>query len=126
VFMVMKTISEALTLLACDIKDLNHLQNKLKETLKGKKLLLVLDDVWDRNPTKWEVLSKAIKSMGQESKVVVTTRDSKVARVMHASTIYPVEKLLEKYCLSLFAKFTFPIGNFDAYTELQAIGTQIV
>ena len=49
VFMVMKTILEAVTLSNYDIKDLYQLQIKLKEMLTEKNFLLVLDDVWDKN-----------------------------------------------------------------------------
>jgi Leucine-rich repeat (LRR) protein len=124
VIMVMKTIIEAVTLSSCDIKDPNQLQNKLKETLTGKKFLLILDDVWDTNPTKWEVLRNAFKLKAQESRVIVTTRNSEVATAMHADN-HDITLLSKDDCWSLFAKYAFHDGNFDADSKLEAIGKEI-
>jgi Leucine-rich repeat (LRR) protein len=139
VFIVMKTILEAITPSPCDIKDLNQLQIqlscikdlnqlqiKLNEMLTGKKFLLVLDDVWDTTYAKWEVLSNAFKSGAQGSKVIVTTRDSEVARVMGAGATRPIMELSKEDCWSLFAKYAFHDGNSNAYPELEVIGKQIV
>jgi hypothetical protein len=125
--MVMKTIMKEVGSSAIvDSKNLNRLQIELIETLKTKKFLLVLDDVWDTDPAKWEALSNAFMFGAQGSKVIVTTRDSEVARVMHAGSTHRIMKLSKKYCWSLFAKFAFHNGNSDVYPELEAIGRQIV
>jgi len=126
VFMVMRTIIEAVTRSPCDIKDkLDQLQNELKERLTGKKFLVVLDDVWEKNDAKWEVLRNALKFGAQGSKVIVTTRDHEVARIMHGKD-HPITDLSRKDCWSLFAKYAFPNGNFNAYPQLEEIGSQIV
>jgi hypothetical protein len=46
---VTKTLLESLTSENCEGKDLNWLQNKLKENLKGNKFLVVLDDLWNES-----------------------------------------------------------------------------
>jgi hypothetical protein len=126
VFRVTKTILEAVTSSTCDIKDLNRLQVTLKQKLMGKKFLLVLDDVWNRNYAVWEVLSQPFKSGEQGSRVIVTTRDDRVALVMRTFATYHLKKLPEEDCWSLFAKYAFHDGNFDARPKLEVIGRQIV
>jgi hypothetical protein len=127
VFIVMKTILEevACSYANADSKNLNQLQSQLKEMLTGKKFLLVLDDVWEKSYSKWEVLSNAFKSGAQGSKVIVTTRDHEVASVMFAS-VHRLMELPEEDSWLLFAKYAFHDGNFDAHPELEAIGRQIV
>ncbi|XP_062173925.1 putative disease resistance protein At3g14460 [Alnus glutinosa] len=126
VFMVMRTIIEAVTRSPCDIKDnLDQLQNDLKERLTGKKFLVVLDDVWEKNNAKWVVLRNALKFGAQGSKVIITTRDHEVARIMDGKD-HPITDLSKEDCWSLFAKYAFPNGNFNAYPQLEEIGSQIV
>jgi Leucine-rich repeat (LRR) protein len=126
-FMVMRTIIEAVTGRSpCDIKDnLDQLQNELKERLTGKKFLVVLDDVWEKSYAKWEVLRNALKFGAQGSKVIVTTRHHEVARIMDGKD-HPITDLSKNDCLSIFAKHAFPNGYFNAYPQLEEIGSQIV
>jgi hypothetical protein len=126
VFRVTKTILEAVTSSACDIKDLNLLQVTLKGKLMGKKFLLVLDDVWNRNSSDWEVLSSPFKSGAQGCRVIVTTRDDRVALIMRAIATHHLNKLPEQDCWLLFAKYALHDGNLDARPELEVIGRQIV
>jgi Leucine-rich repeat (LRR) protein len=126
VFMVTKTVLEAVTLSACDMKDLNMLQVTLQEKLMGKKFLLVLDDVWNENYADWEALSSPFKSGARGSTVIVTTRNDSVASIMRAVPTDRLKPLLEEDCWSLFVKHAFHDGNFDAGSELEVIGRQIV
>jgi len=109
-----------------DNKDLDQLQSELSQKLMGKKFLLVLDDVWNENFFQWDALCKPLKSGAQESKVIVTTRNNRVALVMHASTIYPLKELPEEDCWSLFAKHAYHDGNYNAHGELELTGRKIV
>jgi hypothetical protein len=124
VFRVTKTFLEAVTSSTCDIKDLNRLQVTLKEKLMGKKFLLVLDDVWNKNYVDWEVLSKPFKFGEQGSSVIVTTRDNAVASAVRSSGTHCLERLPEDDCWSVFANHAFHNGN--TRPELEAVGKQIV
>ncbi|KAI4979038.1 hypothetical protein ZWY2020_015791 [Hordeum vulgare] len=86
-------------------KALAVLQPILATSLKGKKLFLVLDDVWDHEA--WDDVLKTSLSnvVAQGSRVLVTTRDERVARRMKAVLPYHhVDKLEEEDAWSLLKK----------------------
>ncbi|XP_062150517.1 putative disease resistance RPP13-like protein 1 [Alnus glutinosa] len=127
VVMVMKTVLEEVGSLAnADSKNLNQLQIKLKETLKGKKFLLVLDDVWNKNYAKWEVLSNALKYGVQKSRIIVTTRDQEVSSVMLASATFLIRELPIEDCWSLFVKYAFHNGNSNQRLQREVLRRRIV
>jgi len=125
VFKVTKTILEAVTSSISNIKDLNQLQLRLKECLKGKKFLLVLDDVWNETYVHWEILCKPFKYGAQGSKVIVTTRSDRVVSVARAMC-HRLMELPEEDCWSLFAKYAFHDGSSNAHGELEVIGRKII
>ncbi|XP_059440897.1 putative disease resistance RPP13-like protein 1 [Corylus avellana] len=126
VFKVTKTILEEVgSSTNDDIKNLNRLQLTLQEELMGKKFLLVLDDVWNENYANWKVLSGPFKSGAQGSTVIVTTRNDNVASVMRTVSTHYLDMLSEEDCWSL-VKHSFLDGKFDARSELEVIGRQIV
>ncbi|XP_015894121.3 putative disease resistance RPP13-like protein 1 [Ziziphus jujuba] len=88
-----------------DNKDLDWLQNMLKEVLMGKKLLLVLDNVWNEI---WQHMSKPFKHVARGSRILITTRHEDVAKMMGTiSTPYHLKELNFDACWQLFAKRAF-------------------
>jgi Leucine-rich repeat (LRR) protein len=108
-----------------DFESLNQLQIQLKERLREKKFLLVLDDVWEENYAKWVSLLEPLKSGAQGSKILVTTRHERVASVMPTVPTHHLKELTEDFCWSLFAKHAFGDENSIADEELQKIGRAI-
>ncbi|KAJ9189428.1 hypothetical protein P3X46_000724 [Hevea brasiliensis] len=53
---VTKAILESITSQSCELQELNDVQVKLRKELTRKKLLLVLDDVWNKNYAEWQEL----------------------------------------------------------------------
>nr|CAN74365.1 hypothetical protein VITISV_002581 [Vitis vinifera] len=76
--------------------ELDQLKNKLHEELTQKRYLLVLDDVWNEDFEKWDQLRTLLKVGARGSKVVVTTRNPKVASTMGIDSPYVLEGLNEE------------------------------
>ncbi|BAT89205.1 hypothetical protein VIGAN_06009700 [Vigna angularis var. angularis] len=101
------------------------IQKRLKEELMGKKFLLVLDDVWNERPSKWEDVQKPLVFGGQGSRILVTTRSEKVAVTMRSEK-HLLQVLEKDYCWDLFAKHAFENGNPQPDSDFIEIGKKIV
>ncbi|KAK4592063.1 hypothetical protein RGQ29_016520 [Quercus rubra] len=132
-FDVLKAIFESLTLQPCRLKEVNLLQVRLQEILKGKKFLLVLDDMCSNKSTdiykniykKWLFLLSSFEGAAKESCVIVTTDIRSIASMVGTVSAYHMRALSSPDCWSLFAKFAFGNENPSSYPELEAIGRQI-
>ena len=90
-------------------ENLDLLQQKLKESLGDKKFLLVLDDVWEKCRSEWEGLRIPLLAAGEGRKVVVTTRNPNVGKIMRADHTHPLEGLSEApYFKNLHLKIKTP------------------
>ncbi|GKV39993.1 hypothetical protein SLEP1_g47677 [Rubroshorea leprosula] len=110
-----------------DSKDPVVIHNKLKEMLSGQKFLLVLDDVWNNNYHLWNRLQGLFMLGAPGSKIIVTTRDEKVAKSMRGGDwVYHLDLFPDNECLSLLARHALETENFDSYGHLKGIGEEIV
>ncbi|XP_048136482.1 putative disease resistance RPP13-like protein 1 [Rhodamnia argentea] len=109
----------------CEGKDLDWLQDKLKENLSGKKFLVVLDDVWNEKYGHWTSLLKPLQSGAKGSKIIVTTRNHRVASIAGAPP-KTLEELPLDACMTLFAFHAFGVENFDQHLDLEVLGRKIV
>ncbi|XVE99847.1 hypothetical protein REPUB_Repub03eG0236800 [Reevesia pubescens] len=123
---VTSTIFEAFTSQTCDSRDLNLLQVRVKESLFGKKFLIVLDDVWTENYIEWEVLLKPFRFETKGSKIIVTTRNERVASIVKTVPTFHLKELLDEDCCKLLAKHAFGGQSAYASLELEVIGREIV
>ncbi|XP_062078930.1 putative disease resistance protein RGA1 [Humulus lupulus] len=101
------------------------LQFQLRELLKGKRYLLVLDDVWNEDQGEYDELLKMLRCGGEGSSVLVTSRSEKVASIMGTTCIYPLKGLSEESCWDLFKQRAFGCNEEDR-SNLFSIGKQIV
>lgn len=106
--------------------NMNMLQQNLFEHLKGKRFLLVLDDVWNEDHNKWHRFRASLTSGEKGSKVVVTTQNENVGRIMGGFTSYRLQRLSDNNCWSLFRNCSFVDGNSSGYPRLEEIGKEIV
>ncbi|XP_073008750.1 putative disease resistance protein RGA3 [Typha latifolia] len=106
--------------------NMNLLQENLCKKLKGKRFLLVLDDVWNEDPTKWYSYYKALIVGERGSKIIVTTQNENVGRIMGGLSPYHLEQLSDKDCWNLFRNYAFVNGDSSVYPHLEEIGKEIV
>ncbi|WVZ82889.1 LOW QUALITY PROTEIN: hypothetical protein U9M48_030096 [Paspalum notatum var. saurae] len=93
----------------------NSTLDQIKDALSGKRYLLVLDDVWNRDTNKWKMLKLYIEHGGKGSSVMTTTRDEKVAEVMGAIKAHNIKGLGEE-----FIKQIIEAGAFNTQAERPA------
>ncbi|KAF6164897.1 hypothetical protein GIB67_017100 [Kingdonia uniflora] len=107
-----------------DIKwcDLHQL---LCNSIKGKQLLLVLDDVWTKDYEKWNHLKATVNGGARGSRIVVTTRSERVALMMGWNHIHNLGLLSEDDSWSLFSGIAFPGRRKEERDKLEKIGMEI-
>ncbi|KAL2514469.1 putative disease resistance RPP13-like protein 1 [Forsythia ovata] len=86
---------------SCDYTDLDMLQVKLKESLSKKRFLVVLDDVWNEKYGDWDILRRPFLAGEPGSKIIVTTRNENVAKIMSRIPAYHLSLLSDNDALSL-------------------------
>ncbi|KAH0715666.1 hypothetical protein KY284_008571 [Solanum tuberosum] len=104
--------------------NLNQLQVKLKESLKEKKFLIVLDDVWNDNYNEWDDLRHIFVQGDIGSKIIVTIRKESVALMMGRGTIY-VGVLSSKDSWDLFKLHSLENRDPEEHPEFEEVGKQI-
>ena len=125
VFKVSRAILEHVTTTTDDSRDTEMVHRRLKEKLTGEKFLIVLDDVWNENQSKWGEVQKALVFGAQGSRILVTTRNKEVASIMRSEE-HSLEQLQEDHSWKLFAKHAFRDDDTQANPECMEIGTRIV
>jgi replication-associated recombination protein RarA len=112
---IIKDILDKIKETTCPTKEPDE---SLMEAVKGKKLLLVLDDAWNIEYSEWDKLLLPLRYVEQGSKIVVTTRDEDVAKV--TQTVIPSHRLnvmSDKDCWKLFARDAFSGVNSGAVSH---------
>uniref|UniRef100_A0A0D3FXW4 Uncharacterized protein n=1 Tax=Oryza barthii TaxID=65489 RepID=A0A0D3FXW4_9ORYZ len=95
-----RKLAEEATESPCGFAEMNQLHRIIAKRLEGKRFLLVLDDAWDESLVRWTSLLVPLKSAAPGSRIVVTTRSAKVARMM-AFKIHQLGYLTDTTCWSV-------------------------
>ena len=107
--------------------DFQQVQAKLTEKLGGKRFLLILDDVWNEDYCNWCSLRAPFSAGAKGSKVIVTTRNRRVALMMGAEkNVYELKPLCEDACWSVFEQHAFEHIDMKDHPNLVSIGRKIV
>ncbi|KAH6763802.1 hypothetical protein C2S51_015051 [Perilla frutescens var. frutescens] len=87
---------------------IDEMRDFIRVFLKGKKFILVLDDVWRH--TTWEVIKFALPRKGAHGCVIITTRHNNIGNEACSETndhVYDLKPLSEKKSKELFFKKVF-------------------
>ncbi|XP_027181794.1 disease resistance protein RGA2-like [Coffea eugenioides] len=121
---IIKALIESAKGTSAEASDLDPLQRKLQELLRGKRYLIVLDDVWNENSQEWEDLKSVLAYGSSGSSIAVTTRKQKVAEIMHPLDTHYLSSLSDDQCWSLFRQQAFDCQEKEEI--LEAVGKEIV
>uniref|UniRef100_A0A7N2L4X5 CC-NBS-LRR protein n=1 Tax=Quercus lobata TaxID=97700 RepID=A0A7N2L4X5_QUELO len=123
---VAKAIIEALAGGDPKITELQSLLEKICELFGGKRFFPVFDDVWTEDHAMWMPFRDALKNCGSEnSRILVTTRKDKVAKMMESENTIKLEELSEEDCWSVFSKIAFSDKDPKQCEQLEDLGRQI-
>ncbi|KAH7565343.1 hypothetical protein JRO89_XS09G0190900 [Xanthoceras sorbifolium] len=126
VLRIARAILENIEVHASSLSTLESLLQKISESLRTKKFLIVLDDVWTEDYTHWEPFHHCLKNGLNGSKILVTTRKQTTADMMRSIDTIPIEKISEEQCWSLFRRLAFFGRHPDECETLEDIGRKIV
>ncbi|XP_047331557.1 putative disease resistance protein RGA3 [Impatiens glandulifera] len=90
---------------------LEELQIKVRDKLKGKRYLIVLDDVWNENKDAWNQLRSILDCGSHGAFVLTTTRKKNVAEIMKTIKHFELLPLTYEYCWLLFKERAFEYGK---------------
>ncbi|PNX92758.1 NBS-LRR resistance protein, partial [Trifolium pratense] len=124
---VTKSLLESITSKTWESTNLDFLRVELKKISREKRFLFVLDDMWNDNYNDWEDLVSPFIDGKPGSRVIVTTRQQKVAEVAHTFPIQKLEPLSNEECWSLLSKHALGSDEFrhSKNTTLEEIGRKI-
>ncbi|XP_062183093.1 disease resistance protein RGA2-like [Phragmites australis] len=128
---ITKKILEAIIKEKPNADTLEVLQYNLKEELKAKKFLIILDDVWEDNKTdEWEKLLAPLRTSVRGSRILLTTRMRSVADMVTHVTKGPKEilnldGLHDDHNFTLFRKYAFDDVQASNYVHLLPMAREL-
>nr|XP_027062694.1 putative disease resistance protein RGA3 [Coffea arabica] len=105
--------------------ELEPLLQLLKETFSGKRFLLVLDDVWTEDDSKWKPFQYSLKDGAPGSVILVTTRSQRVARVMGSTDTHHLSLISDSDCWLIMQRIAFGGKSGDLCKKVERIGQKI-
>ncbi|XP_078153034.1 putative disease resistance protein RGA1 [Carex rostrata] len=124
VMRVIKATIESFSKTNCGLSELSPLQEELAKNVKGKTILLVLDDMWNENRKLWELFRVHFKE-ARMVRILVTTRNEKVAKVMETTTCFNPSNLSKDSCWQLFEHYAFSGTSCTMPKHLVDMGREI-
>ncbi|XP_047339473.1 putative disease resistance protein RGA3 [Impatiens glandulifera] len=103
---------------------LQELQKKVRDKLKGRRYLIVLDDVWNENVEAWDQLRSILDCESNGAFIITTTRKRNVAKIMETIQHFELSSLSEDDCWLLFEERAFEHGK-PKHPNLINIGKEI-
>ncbi|KAL3533785.1 hypothetical protein ACH5RR_007306 [Cinchona calisaya] len=111
----------------CDkLVSFDQVLDRLEDSLRENRFLLILDGVWNVDRPKWIEFRSFLSGGACGSKIIVTTRSENVASVMETAYKHRIKGLPENDSLLLLVKWAFKHGQEKHYPNLVKIGEDIV
>ncbi|KAI9116376.1 hypothetical protein K1719_012543 [Acacia pycnantha] len=107
-------------------KEMEQVQQDLRQLIEGKICLIVLDDVWNDDVELWRGLKSLLSEGAEGSMIIVTTRSEKVGKMMGTHPPIILEGLDDKRSWELFCRMAFVEGREPNNEELIAVGREVV
>jgi NB-ARC domain len=110
---------------SCDFTELDDLQLHLQEEVRGKRFILVLDDVWNEEQSLWDALQLPLK-FSMSGTILVTSRSTAVAKIMQTRLPYTLDCLSFGACCSIFKQLVFNHPERDIDDLMMQVAERIV
>lgn len=126
---VLSVIFEKLTGRKCELSNTEDIIERVHQLVRGKRYLLVLDDVWDQYQNKWSSIKNSLRRIGGStgSMVLVTTRNTDVAKTAESRYLHQLTGLSDEESWAFFVQKAFLKGGIATYNPgLEDIGRKIV
>nr|KAJ0217561.1 hypothetical protein LSAT_V11C300147030 [Lactuca sativa] len=123
---ISKVIYQSVTRETKEFTDLNLLQEALKEKLKNKLFLIVLDDVWSESYDVWDKLVCPFLVRDPGSRIIMTTRKEQLLRKLGYTHIDPLPILSHDDAMCVFSQHALGVDNFDLHPTLKPHGEGFV
>uniref|UniRef100_A0A6N2MPN4 Disease resistance protein RGA3 n=1 Tax=Salix viminalis TaxID=40686 RepID=A0A6N2MPN4_SALVM len=122
---IAKAILEQLEGSTPNLAELQSLLPKVSQSINGKRVLLVLDDVWTEDYRHWEQLKPSLAGCAPGSRILVTTRKGAVAAMMGTDHQIDIGTLSDDACQSIFNHVAFHKRSKEEREKLTDIGNKI-
>ncbi|KAL9238567.1 hypothetical protein vseg_012968 [Gypsophila vaccaria] len=111
-----------------DGSTMEELQSEVRKLMQGRRYLLVLDDVWSESRDEWDNLKSFLNLGGKGSRILVTSRSKKVAKVVGDDLMYELKGLSDENSWNLFKRLAFEQGKepVNSNDHLFDIGKEIL
>ncbi|KAL4379204.1 hypothetical protein GQ457_02G041090 [Hibiscus cannabinus] len=107
--------------------EMDQLQKLLRDKIYEKKYLLVLDDIWNDDRELWFSLKKLLMDGARGSRIIVTTRSHKVAKITSTCQPHVLKSLSDDDAWALFKEIAFEHRTVDSTNPtFMEIGKQIL
>ena len=103
---ILREALESLTQKPRAFENKNTILECLKKELQGKRYLLILDDVWNEEPMKWNTLRNCLLGINSSAgnSIILTTRSDNVAKITETLPQHNLKKLSKDECWSIIKK----------------------
>ncbi|KAL4601012.1 hypothetical protein ACB092_11G241200 [Castanea dentata] len=123
---IVKKILECARSMKPEDLEMNTLIEDLRKKIDRKRYLLVLDDVWNEDPKKWLNLKDLLMGGARGSRILVTTRSNRVAKITKTVQPYLLEGLDKEKSWSLFKQMAFENGQESEKSIFKVVGMEIL